>query len=260
MTKPKHSKKSKSRSIIWIFTALFIIAALAGIYYLYLNGYFGGIIWTSDAENPDKTVLADNSEVQDTGLTNPAASSQSDSVNESGTTELDQSQETAVNDSIIDMEVEEETVQESEKSLEKNITIPNEIDINIYFSDSQGEFLVGEKRHVEGEDILLAVANELIKGPTLPDVYPTIPDGTVVRNVEIGSGIAYVNFSRELVVNHPKGAAAETMTVYSIVNTMTGITGVNAVQILIEGVKIKSIEGHIDISKPLMRNESIIKK
>jgi spore germination protein GerM len=261
MAKPKHVRKRKGRGAFWVLAAMVIIAVLTGVYYLYSKGYFGDVVRASDTESLSETNLEADVGSKETDISNPAGSGQSVSETETATSGSDQHQEsTAADSSIAVEEVKEETSQDVEKPVEENISVPNELDINIYFSDAQGEFLVGEKRHAEGDDIMVAVANELIKGPTLPDIYPTIPDGTVVRNVEMGSGIAYVNFSRELVVNHVKGAAAETMMVYSIVNTLTGIPGINAVQILVEGVKIKSIDGHIDISKPLTRNESILKK
>ena len=261
MAKLKHVRKRKGRGALWVFVVLVIIAVLAGVYYLYSRGYFGDVIRASGTESLSETNLETDIDAKETGVASSAGSGQSVSETETATSGSDQHQESTVADSSVDVEeVKEETSQDVEKPVEENISVPNELDINIYFSNAQGEFLVGEKRHVVGDDIMVAVANELIKGPTLPDIYPTIPDGTVVRNVEMGSGVAYVNFSRELVVNHVKGAAAETMMVYSIVNTLTGIPGINAVQILVEGVKIKSIDGHIDISMPLIRNESIIKK
>ncbi|MCL5984998.1 MAG: GerMN domain-containing protein [Actinobacteria bacterium] len=261
MVKLKHIRKRKGRGALWVFVTLVIIAVLAGVYYLYLKGYFGDITRASNTEPVSEINLETDVSSKETDIASNAGSDQSVSETETTTSGSDQHGESTAADSSVDVEeVKEETSQSTEKPIEENISVPDKLDINIYFSDAQGEFLVGEKRHVEGDDIMIAVANELIKGPTLPNIYPTIPDGTVIRSMEVGSGVAYVNFSRELVVNHVEGAAAETMTVYSIVNTLTGIPGVNAVQILVEGVKIKSIDGHIDISMPLTRNESLIKK
>jgi hypothetical protein len=68
----------------------------------------------------------------------------------------------------------------------------------------------------------------------------------------VTGGIASVNFSKELSLNHPGGSAAELNTVYSIVNTLTfNFPVINQVQILIDGKKMKTLKGHIDISSPL---------
>jgi len=262
MVKPKHIKKRRGRGALGVLVTLVIIALLIGVYYLYTRGFFGDLTRIQTGGSVAETNLEIDLNSQESDAVSSTGSDQPVSETSTGTLETEHDGEPAETDSSesTTQSDEEENSQDTEKPIEENIAAPIELDINIYFSDAQGEFLIGEKRHVEGNDIVIAVANELIKGPTLPNIYGTIPDGTIVRNGEVVSGIANINFSRELVVNHVEGAAAETMTVYSIVNTLTGIPGVNAVQIFVEGVKIKSIDGHIDISMPLMRNESLIKK
>jgi germination protein M len=50
------------------------------------------------------------------------------------------------------------------------------------------------------------------------------------------------------------------MTINSIVNSLTELTGIKKVQILINGTKVDTLAGHADLSQALSRNESIIKK
>ena len=72
--------------------------------------------------------------------------------------------------------------------------------------------------------------------------------------------IAYVDFNDKLVKNNTGGSTAEILLVAAIVNTLTEFHDIQKVQILVEGKKIDTISGHMDIGEPLSRSEKIIKK
>lgn len=134
------------------------------------------------------------------------------------------------------------------------------VEVTLYFSDSQAMYLVPEKRKIPQTTSLARQAViELIKGPENSASYPTIPEGTQVNEVYITDDIVYIDLSEEIFKNHPGGSSGELMTVYSIVNTLTEIPPIKGVQILVEGNEMKSLVGHIDISMPLLRDESWIK-
>ncbi|GAG61566.1 unnamed protein product [marine sediment metagenome] len=134
------------------------------------------------------------------------------------------------------------------------------VEVTLYFSDSQAMYLVPEKRKIPQTTSLARQAViELIKGPENSASYPTIPEGTQVNEVYITDDIVYIDLSEEIFKNHPGGSSGELMTVYSIVNTLTEIPPIIGVQILVEGNEMKSLVGHIDISMPLLRDESWIK-
>jgi germination protein M len=150
---------------------------------------------------------------------------------------------------------EEEEIKEVEP-----VPIEEMVEVNLYFSDSQAMYLVPEKRKISQISSLARQAViELIKGPESSDFYPTIPEGTQVNEVYIADDIVYIDLSEEIFKNHPGGSSGELMTVYSIVNTLTGIPPIKGVQILVEGNEMKSLAGHIDISMPLLRDEDWIK-
>ncbi|MDI6895284.1 MAG: GerMN domain-containing protein [Bacillota bacterium] len=46
----------------------------------------------------------------------------------------------------------------------------------------------------------------------------------------------------------------------AIVNTLTEFPDIRQVQILVEGRKVESLAGHADVSRPLTRNERLIKR
>jgi len=137
-----------------------------------------------------------------------------------------------------------------------------QIQVVLYFADPSGNYLVPEKRPLpKVEGLARATVEELIKGPApgSPNL-PTIPKGTVLRDINVRpDGLCRVDFSRELIKNHSGGSLGETLTVYSIVNTLTQFPTIKQVQILVEGQLVLTIAGHVDVSSAMTRNESLIK-
>ncbi|MGI9952959.1 GerMN domain-containing protein [Moorellaceae bacterium AZ2] len=137
------------------------------------------------------------------------------------------------------------------------------VKVVLYFSDPTGQKLVAEERLIpKVEGIARATVEELIKGPAPgSQLLPTIPEGTVLKDINIRpDGLARVDFSKELVENHSGGSLGESLTVYSIVNTLTQFPTVKQVQILVEGQYVETIAGHLNVSSAMTRNEAIIKK
>ena len=97
-------------------------------------------------------------------------------------------------------------------------------EVLLYFSDSEGEYLIGEKREILKKKIVKEEAKEvvieLIKGPKVK-LIPTLPPRTKLLTLQINdAGVARVNFNPALSKDHPGGSSAEMMTVYSIVNSL----------------------------------------
>lgn len=131
----------------------------------------------------------------------------------------------------------------------------------VYFSDANAEYLIPEMRTVEaGKSPAVGIIEELIKGPTRSDLTKTIPEGTKLISLEINNGVAYVNFSREFKENHWGGSAGETMTLYSVIDSLTELPEIKRVQFLIEGNKTDTLAGHYDILNPMERDPFIIKE
>jgi spore germination protein GerM len=85
-----------------------------------------------------------------------------------------------------------------------------------------------------------------------------IPVGTKLLGLEIKDRIAYANFSREIKDNFSGGSMSEALLLNSIVHTLTQFNDVDKVQILIEGKKIESLGGHLDISQPLTGDSALV--
>ncbi len=130
-----------------------------------------------------------------------------------------------------------------------------ELKTKIYFSDDQEMNLIAENLTLaDGSDVEKAaqeVIAALIAGPKNSSLLPTIPSGTRLLGVKVSNGLATVDFSAELRDNHSGGSSGENMTVYSIVDSLTELKGIDRVQILIEGQKVDTLAGHIDLQEPL---------
>lgn len=130
------------------------------------------------------------------------------------------------------------------------------VKVILYFADITGNKLVPEEREVtisEAEPLTVLALKELVSGPKNTSSVATIPIGTKVLSAEVKDGVCYADFSAELVEKHAGGSTAEILTIYSIVNTLTALEGVDKVQFLING-KIKDVFGNLLFSEPFVSN------
>ncbi len=125
--------------------------------------------------------------------------------------------------------------------------------VSLYYADEQSDRLVEENRSLalEGREPAVAVLEELIEGPEFPAHGRTVPADVKVRGVQIEGGVAAADFSGELRTSHWGGSTGEILTVYSIVNTLAQLPGVEQVQILIEGEMVDTLVGHLELMEPL---------
>ncbi len=128
-------------------------------------------------------------------------------------------------------------------------------DVVLYFGASDGLLLLPETREITGcQDNQVCIENtlrSLIDGP-IGDLVPILPAQTRLLNVTEQDGLATVDFSRELINNHPGGGISELFTVYGLINTLAeNFPHIRQVQILIEGEPVTSLKGHVDLSQPL---------
>ena len=146
--------------------------------------------------------------------------------------------------------------------------------VTLYFASLEDDhiYLVKETREVKqpGENIYETLIEELIKGPTSQDLYPTIPPDSIVNSVKLSDGLAIVDFDINIITNYediPHSSTTETLAIYSIVNTLTEFEEIKMVKITIEGkdsgeidgIFIEDFWGHIGIYENFYRNTEIIK-
>lgn len=136
--------------------------------------------------------------------------------------------------------------------------------VMLFFAAGDGAGLVREGREVEieerVEDRIATVVRELISGP-VGDHAPTLPPHTRVLGVRLAGEVAQIDFGAELKEGVPSGSSAEMAAVYSVVDTvLANIAEVKKVQFLIEGVPVKELKGHLDLSAPLAADYSLEKR
>jgi germination protein M len=132
--------------------------------------------------------------------------------------------------------------------------------IKLYFADSADRYLMSDLRSVvvsENELVSFYVMQQLIAGPTDDQLQPTMPAGTQLRSVTQDGDLCTVDLSVEFRENVPRTEQAERMTVYSIVNSLTELEGIDRVQLLCEGQTL-GIYRYLDLSQPLVRDENAI--
>jgi spore germination protein GerM len=156
---------------------------------------------------------------------------------------------------------EEETTESSAggapaKEEEAAAEVERKINVKLFFQAADRQGLVIEERPVVfSTDLsrqLRGVVEELIRGSNI-GLGPTLAPETKVLDVFVTArGIAYVDLSKDVAKGHPGGSEAELMTVYSVVNSLsTSFPAVKRVQILVEDKPAQTLAGHVDLTKPL---------
>lgn len=131
--------------------------------------------------------------------------------------------------------------------------------ITLYFTDEDGKKLYPETRKAAMTDNSLekTIVNELIRGPVSEDLERTLPSGAELISVETTEEVCFVNLSAASMAKIESGSDEEKTAVYSIVNSLTRVAGIEKVQILINGKKPENDVNQL-FSVPLERNQNII--
>lgn len=135
----------------------------------------------------------------------------------------------------------------------------SEANMTLFFSDSQSTGLLTETdRIMYSNSISLeqAIVQRLIRGPEDEDLYPTLPEDMKVLSVSTQGGVCYVNLN-DAFFNNPVVAKPE-LAVYSIVNSLTEMKGINSVVISVNGSNTVLFMDQFDLSKPLYRNFDLV--
>ena len=139
------------------------------------------------------------------------------------------------------------------------------IKATLFFASGDGQRLVGVQQDVplaEGTVAQVrALVTALLATPAAETtLVSTIPEGTTLRGVYVSDRLeVFVDLDATVRTNHKGGSMQELLTVYSIVNTVTvNLPTVSAVQILIDGREADTLAGHVDLRRPLRKNDTLI--
>jgi spore germination protein GerM len=134
----------------------------------------------------------------------------------------------------------------------------------LFFGAEDGQRLVGVQQDVPLAEGTVAQARELVTAllstPPTPPLVGTFPEGTALRGVYVSDQQeVFVDLDATARIKHGGGSMQELLTVYSLVNTLlVNLPTASAVQILIEGREADTLAGHVDLRRPLRKNEALI--
>jgi len=129
--------------------------------------------------------------------------------------------------------------------------------IVLFFLSDEDTFLHREEREIVADSSIIRQAKqaieELIKGSEKGLISP-LPPETKLRELYLTKeGVAYVDFSEDIVQKQLSGSSAEISTIYSIVNSLSyNFDSIKKVFILIEGQERETLGGHINLSRPFL--------
>lgn len=138
------------------------------------------------------------------------------------------------------------------------------IKATLFFASEDGLRLVPAERDVALAEGVVAQARSIVEAQLAAEAPPplasTIPKGSTLRGIFISQrNEAFVDLDPTIRTAHPGGTLQELMTVYTIVNAlMTNLPNLREVQLLIGGQEVDTLAGHVDLRRPLRKNEGLI--
>lgn len=134
-----------------------------------------------------------------------------------------------------------------------------QVRIKLYFAGEDGTNLIAayrEKHYSTNTPLERFVLEELIAGPKVDGLYPSINPATKIISVMTKDGICYVNLDENFLT--VEGNVSTDVSVYSIVNSLVELSNINKVQILINGevpsvFSASTFERNLDIVTTLER-------
>ena len=133
------------------------------------------------------------------------------------------------------------------------------IDTTLYYADSTGTLLCGEKiqlAYTQGTPIEQVIVEKLIKGSDLSECRNAVSSSVKILGVNIKDGVCYVNFDGEFLSGVVD--VSPEVTIYSIVNSLCELKNVNKVQILVNGSYDCVFRDTFNLSSAYERNLDLI--
>lgn len=134
--------------------------------------------------------------------------------------------------------------------------------VTLYFAAADGSGLVAETRQLAAcqseAECLQTTVEALLAGPLGP-LAPVLPRQAAVRGVSVAGSELQLDFSRALIDSHPGGTLGELLSVYGVTNTVAvNFPQFRQVRLLVEGVSVETLKGHIDLRQPFVPDFGLI--
>ena len=136
------------------------------------------------------------------------------------------------------------------------------MNVKVYYPDDSGMRLVEVEREILVDDATnkyTAVVESLRDDPIEDNLTRIFPKNASIRSVTVRDGLAIVDFDGSILKGFVGGSTGEEFLIGSIVNTLTNFPEVTGVKFLVDGKEIETLSGHMDLSTPLERMNSLIK-
>ena len=138
------------------------------------------------------------------------------------------------------------------------------IKATLFFASDDGRRLVPTEREVPLAEGVVAQARSIIEAQLAAEapapLVSTIPKGATLRGIFVSQrNEVFVDLDPSIRTAHPGGTLRELMTVYTIVHALlTNLPSLQEVQILIGGQEVDTLAGHVDLRRPLRKNDGLI--
>jgi spore germination protein GerM len=107
--------------------------------------------------------------------------------------------------------------------------------------------------HLHNQALYAAV--QAVAGPPSDVAAVRFPPGTHVQSVSVTGSTATVDLSKD-VAQQVAGTFGENGEFKSLVYTVTGVPGINAVQVTVNGATLETLPGgHVELDQPLHRSD-----
>ena len=133
-------------------------------------------------------------------------------------------------------------------------------ELNLYFTNEEGNQLVPEARQVYyngNTPIEKVIVEQLLRDPGESGHYATLPSDTRIVGVSVADGIAYVNLGKQF-VDEALPVDAQ-IPIYSIVNSLIDAGNVSQVQISINGDTSLLFKDKVDMNQLFQVNHELEK-
>lgn len=133
--------------------------------------------------------------------------------------------------------------------------------LTLYFSNRDGSKLVREVRNVHyssNTTLERVVMEQLLKGPMSTQLLPVLPEDVRVLSVAVEDNLCTLNLSKEFLNVRGDENLLPEVTIYSIVNSLCDVLGVERVQFQVEGQTNVLYKESLNLTGPFHRNSDLI--
>lgn len=132
-------------------------------------------------------------------------------------------------------------------------------EVDLYYANSLGDKLIRKRQKIaysKNVSLEKVVMERLINGPSDNDSEPTLPANLKLLSISVVDGVCYVNLDSSFLTEMVN--VSSELPVYSIVNTLCSLKGIDSVKIMINGDTTKAYRDTVVLDSNLQFNYDIV--